>query len=265
MYCKSLQARSGYSALHPEAVQQAQSYFVGTVERKKFPGIFTREEEQQVNLVEMILSEENIRESIKKVTENNGAPGIDGMTVKELQGYFEKHGADIKEQIRNKRYTPKPVRRVYIPKPNTEKFRPLGIPAVVDRVIQEAVARVLVREYEPYFSEFSYGYRPNRDGHKAMHQALEYLNEGRTWVIDFDVEKYFDTVNHDKLISILRERMNDAEILHLIRSFLKAGVMEDGLVSPTEEGVPQGGLCKALHIPPYAKQKTMQRMYHFSL
>ena len=218
-----------------------------------------------MNLVEMILSEENIRESIKKVTENNGAPGIDGMNVKELQGYFEKHGADIKEQIRNKRYTPKPVRRVYIPKPNTEKFRPLGIPAVVDRVIQEAVARVLVREYEPYFSEFSYGYRPNRDGHKAMHQALEYLNEGRTWVIDFDVEKYFDTVNHDKLISILRERMNDAEILHLIRSFLKAGVMEDGLVSPTEEGVPQGGICKALHIPPYAKQKTMQRMYHFSL
>ena len=108
-------------------------------------------------------------------------------------------------------------------------------------MIQQAVSRILILEYDPYFSDHSYGFRPRRDGHQAMKEALGYLNEGRTWVVDFDIEKYFDTVNHDKLISILRERMNDATVLHLIRSFLKAGVMDDGLVSPTEEGVPQGG------------------------
>jgi group II intron reverse transcriptase/maturase len=117
----------------------------------------------------------------------------------------------------------------------------LGIPTVVDRVIQQAVAQVLSREYEPHFSDHSYGFRPNRDCHKAIGRALEYLNEGCEWVVDLDIEKYFDTVNHDKLISILRERVNEARVLHLIRSFLRAGVMENGLVSPTEEGVPQGG------------------------
>ena len=120
-------------------------------------------------------------------------------------------------------------------------MRPLGIPTVVDRVIQQAIAQVLSRGYEHYFSEFSYGFRVKRDCHMAIEKALEYLNNGCEWVVDLDIEKYFDTVNHDKLISILRERINDATTLHLIRSFLKAGVMEDGLVSPTEEGVPQGG------------------------
>lgn len=194
-----------------------------------------------MNLVDRILSEENIKESIRTVMSNKGAPGIDGMTVEELEEYFDEHGADIKEQIRDKKYKPQPVRRVYIPKPNSDKLRPLGIPTVVDRVVQEAVSRILMQEYEPYFSEHSYGYRPNRDCHQAIRESLSYLNEGRIWIIDFDVEKYFDTVNHDKLISILRERMNDAVVLHLIRSFLKAGVMEEGLVSATDQGVPQGG------------------------
>ena len=117
----------------------------------------------------------------------------------------------------------------------------MGIPTVVDRVIQQAVARVLIRGYDRYFSECSHGFRPNRSCHTAMAKAVEYLNEGYDWIVDLDIEKYFDTVNHDKLISILRERINDATVLHLIRSFLRAGVMEDGLVSPTEEGVPQGG------------------------
>lgn len=194
-----------------------------------------------MSLVDKILSEVNIKESIKAVMSNKGAPGIDRMTVKELREYFDKYGEDIKLQIRNKQYKPQPVRRVYIPKPNSEKMRPLGIPTVVDRVVQEMVSRVLMEEYEPYFSDHSYGFRPNRDCHQAIKESLRYLNEGRTWVIDFDIEKYFDTVNHDKLISILRERMNDAVVLHLIRSFLKAGVMDDGLVSPTDQGVPQGG------------------------
>ena len=194
-----------------------------------------------MNLLGRILSVQNFNEAIKEVAKNKGAPGIDGMTVDELQGYFAVHGDEIRTQIRNRQYRPQPVRRVYIPKPNSDKLRPLGIPTVVDRVIQQAVSRILILEYDPYFSDHSYGFRPHRDGHQAMKEALGYLNEGRTWVVDFDIEKYFDTVNHDKLISILRERMNDATILHLIRSFLKAGVMDDGLVSPTEEGVPQGG------------------------
>ena len=193
-----------------------------------------------MELIERILDDENIRAAIHAVQSNKGAPGIDKMPVEVLKSYFAEHGEEIKDQIRNKKYQPQPVRRVYIPKANG-KMRPLGIPVVVDRVIQQAVAQVLSRGYERYFSEFSYGFRVNRDCHMAIEKALEYLNNGYEWVVDLDIEKYFDTVNHDKLISILRERINDAPTLHLIRSFLKAGVMEEGLVSPTEEGVPQGG------------------------
>ena len=193
-----------------------------------------------MELIERILDDENIRAAIHAVQSNKGAPGIDKMPVEVLKSYFAEHGEEIKDQIRDKKYQPQPVRRVYIPKANG-KMRPLGIPVVVDRVIQQAVAQVLSRGYERYFSEFSYGFRVNRDCHMAIEKALEYLNNGCEWVVDLDIEKYFDTVNHDKLISILRERINDAPTLHLIRSFLKAGVMEDGLVSPTEEGVPQGG------------------------
>lgn len=209
---------------------------------KKVPDSFVREEMQQVDdVLEKILMPENIREAVKEVKQNKGAPGIDQMTVDELNAYFALNESNIIQQIRNKEYKPQPVRRVYIPKPNSDKKRPLGIPTVVDRVVQQAIARILTIEYDPLFSEHSYGFRPNRDCHKAMAEALMYLNEGRTWIIDFDIEKYFDTVNHDKLISILRENINDAVILHLIRAFLKAGVMDEGLVSPTEEGVPQGG------------------------
>ena len=193
-----------------------------------------------MELIEWILKDENLKAAIKAVKGNKGAAGIDKMPVEELDGYFAEHGEEIKAQIRAKQYKPQPVRRVYIPKANG-KQRPLGIPTVVDRVIQQATAQIMSRGYERYFSDNSYGFRANRDCHSAISKALEYLNEGYEWVIDLDIEKYFDTVNHDKLVSILRERINDAPTLHLIRSFLRAGVMEDGLTSATTEGVPQGG------------------------
>lgn len=193
-----------------------------------------------MELMERILDEENIRKAIKAVKSNKGAPGIDKMPVEALDEFFAKNWENIKQALWNKEYKPKPVRRVYIPKANGKK-RPLGIPTVTDRVIQQATAQVLMEVFDPYFSDFSYGFRPNRDCHKAVNKVLEYLNDGYEWVVDFDIEKYFDTVNHDRLISTLRERVKDDKTLHLIRTFLKAGVMEDGLNSPTVEGVPQGG------------------------
>ena len=208
--------------------------------REDFRELYEQKEEQQVELIEWILKDENLKAAIKAVRQNHGAAGIDKMPVEELDEYFEEHGEEIKEEIRAKKYKPQPVRRVYIPKANG-KQRPLGIPVVVDRVIQQATAQILSMGYEQYFSEHSYGFRPNRDCHMAIGKVLEYLNMGYEWVVDLDIEKYFDTVNHDKLVSILREHINDAPTLHLIRSFLKAGVMEDGLISPSTEGVPQGG------------------------
>ena len=193
-----------------------------------------------MELIERILEDKNLDYAIEAVVKNKGAAGVDKMTVYELRHYFQKNKAEIKEQIRNKKYQPQPVRRVYIPKPNGDK-RPLGIPAVVDRVVQQAVAQVLSKGYERYFSQYSYGFRPNRNAHMAIEQTILYLNEGYEWVIDIDIEKYFDTVNHDKLISILREKINDATTLNLIRKFLRAGIMDGGLISESTMGVPQGG------------------------
>ena len=193
-----------------------------------------------MELIERILEDKNLDYAIEAVVKNKGAAGVDKMTVYELRHYFQKNKAEIKEQIRNKKYQPQPVRRVYIPKPNGDK-RPLGIPTVVDRVVQQAVAQVLSKGYERYFSQYSYGFRPNRNAHMAIEQTILYLNEGYEWVIDIDIEKYFDTVNHDKLISILREKINDATTLNLIRKFLRAGIMDGGLISESTMGVPQGG------------------------
>ena len=193
-----------------------------------------------MKLIEKILSEENLNEAVKRVKANKGACGIDKMSVSELDEYLRKHKEEIISSIMNMTYKPQPVRRVYIPKPNGKK-RPLGIPTAVDRVVQQATAQVLSQIYDESFSDNSYGFRPKRSAHEAIDKVLNYLNEGCEWVIDLDIEKYFDTVNHDKLISILREKVNDKTTLHLIRSFLRAGVMENGLTSPTEIGVPQGG------------------------
>ena len=193
-----------------------------------------------MELIDRILSRENMLRALKAVKRNKGAAGIDKVTVGELDEYFRQHWAEMKADILNKKYKPQPVRRVYIPKSNGKK-RPLGIPTVADRVIQQAIAQEVVKIFDPTFSDYSHGFRPQRSCHTAMEQVLQNLNDGYEWVVDLDIEKYFDTVNHDKLISILREEVNDATTLNLIRRFLKAGVMEDGLVSPSEEGVPQGG------------------------
>lgn len=193
-----------------------------------------------MELVEKILSEDNLNEAIKKVKSNKGAPGVDKMSVAQIDDYLKVHKKEIISSIMNMTYKPQPVRRVYIPKANGKK-RPLGIPTVVDRVIQQAIAQELSKIYEPLFSNSSYGFRPNRSAHNAIEKVLELLNEGYEWVVDLDIEKYFDTVNHDKLISILREEVNDKTTLHLIRKFLRAGVMENGLISSNSEGMPQGG------------------------
>ena len=193
-----------------------------------------------MELMDKILSQKNLQEAMKRVKSNKGASGIDKMSVEEIDEYFSKHIEEIKTSIWEKKYRPQAVKRVYIPKPNGKK-RPLGIPVVVDRVIQQAVAQVFSELYDECFSEHSYGFRPNRSAHQAMEEVLFYLNEGCEWVIDIDIEKYFDTVNHDKLISILREKVKDDVTLHLVRSFLRAGIMKDGIIHRNEEGVPQGG------------------------
>lgn len=222
------------------------------------------EEKQQMSLIEEILSEENLNEAIKRVKANKGASGIDKMTVNQLDAYFYEHKKEIINSIMNKTYKPQPVRRVYIPK-SSGKLRPLGIPTVVDRVIQQAIAQRLTPIYENVFSDYSYGFRPNRDCHTAMNKVLEYLNEGFEWVIDLDIEKYFDTVNHDKLISILREKVNDSHTLHLIRKFLQAGVMENGVVISSTIGTPQGGplspILSNIYLDKFDKELEMRGLH----
>ena len=193
-----------------------------------------------MDLIEVITSKENLNRAYKKVVSNKGASGIDEMTVKELGNYIREHKDEIISSLRNRTYMPKPVRRVYIPKSNGKK-RPLGIPTVLDRTIQQAIAQPISDIYENIFSDYSYGFRPNRSCHDAIKQALIYLNQGNEWVIDIDIEQFFDKVNHDKLIQILREQVNDSTTLNLIRKYLRAGVMEKGIEKATKTGVPQGG------------------------
>ena len=192
------------------------------------------------NLLERILDRNNLNQAYLKVKRNGGSAGIDGMTVEEMLPYLKEHREELLETLRNERYKPKAVRRVEIPKPDGGK-RMLGVPTVIDRMIQQAIVQVLQPMYEPLFSENSYGFRPKRSAQQAMKQALEYYNEGYTQVVDLDLAKYFDTVNHEILIGMLREQVKDERVIRLIRKYLKSGVMVNGLISPTTEGTPQGG------------------------
>ena len=199
-----------------------------------------RKERTSMELLEKVLDDKNLFEAYKQVYKNKGASGVDGVTVDELGKYIYLHKEEIKEQIRKRKYKPSPVRRVYIPKENGDK-RGLGIPTVVDRLIQQAIVQVLSPIYEEQFSETSYGFRPNRSCEKAIIKLLEYFNDGYTWIVDIDLQKFFDTVCHDKLISIIMKTIHDGELVSLIRKYLVSGVMENGIVSLTKVGTPQGG------------------------
>ena len=199
-----------------------------------------RKERTSMELLEKVLDDKNLFEAYKQVYKNKGASGVDGVTVDELGKYIYLHKEEIKEQIRKRKYKPSPVRRVYIPKENGDK-RGLGIPTVVDRLIQQAIVQVLSPIYEEQFSETSYGFRPNRSCEKAIIKLLEYFNDGYTWIVDIDLQKFFDTVCHDKLISIIMKTIHDGELVSLIRKYLVSGVMENGIVSPTKVGTLQGG------------------------
>src|SRR3984957_8159067 len=192
-------------------------------------------------LMEEGCGRENLLEALRRVKGNKGSAGIDGMTVGELSGYLQQHWLEIREQLLNGTYKPQPVRRVEIEKPDGGGMRKLGIPTTLDRLVQQAVMQVLQRQWDPTFSDHTFGVRPGRSAHQAVAQAQKYIAEGYGWVIDLDLEKFFDRVNHDKLMGQIAKRVEDKRLRKLIRAFLNAGVMENGLVSPSLEGTPQGG------------------------
>ena len=193
-----------------------------------------------MELLEKVLDDKNLYKAYEQVYRNNGASGVDGMSVEAVGYYLFLHKEEIKHQIRNRKYKPSPVKRVYIPKDNGDK-RGLGIPTVVDRIIQQAIVQVLSPIYERQFSENSYGFRPKRSCEMAVIKLLEYFNDGYIWIVDIDLQKFFDTVCHDKLISIIMKTIHDGELVSLIRKYLESGVMENGIVCSTKVGTPQGG------------------------
>ena len=190
--------------------------------------------------MEEVCERENCKQALKRVKANKGSPGVDRMTVQELPEYLKVHWPAIREQLLRGTYKPQPVKRVEIPKPDGG-VRKLGIPTVLDRMIQQAVMQVLQRKWDPVFSEHSYGFRPGRSAYQAVEQAQQYIAEGYRWVVDLDLEKFFDRVNYDKLMAKIASKVGDKRMLKLIRAFLTAGVMENGLVNPVDEGTPQGG------------------------
>ena len=203
-------------------------------------GLGTESQANTDRLIEEACEKENLKEALRRVKANAGAAGVDGMSVGELPEYLRENWSRLKEQLLSGTYRPQPVRRVEIPK-SGGGTRKLGIPTVVDRFVQQAVLQVLQKRWDPTFSEYSYGFRPGRSAHQAVAKAQEYIQAGHDWVVDIDLEKFFDRVNHDVLMGRVARRISDKRMLKLIRGFLNSGVMENGLVGPTEEGTPQGG------------------------
>jgi RNA-directed DNA polymerase len=192
-------------------------------------------------MMEAVVGRENLRAALQRVEANKGAPGVDGMPVSGLRGYLREHWPRIREELLEGRYEPAPVRRVDIPKAGGKGVRQLGIPTVLDRLIQQALHQVLQPVFEEGFSDHSHGFRPGRSAHQAVLKARAYVAEGRRWVVDLDLEKFFDRVNHDVLMSRVARRVGDQRVLRLIRRYLQAGVLAGGLVQPRTEGTPQGG------------------------
>ena len=192
-------------------------------------------------LMEEACERDNCEQALRRVKANRGAPGVDGMTVRELPDYLKQHWPVIREQLLSGSYQPQPVKRVEIDKPDGGGVRKLGVPTVLDRLIQQAVLQVLQKRWDRTFSDHSYGFRPGRSAQQAVARAQQYVTEGYCWVVDLDLEKFFDRVCHDKLMARIAGRVSDKRMLKLIRRFLTAGVMEDGLVSAVDEGTPQGG------------------------
>ena len=208
--------------------------------QRSFSLIWEEKNSAQPRLLERILDKDNLNRAYKRVKANRGAAGIDGMTVDEMLPYLKGHRQEWLDRIYEGKFTPSPVRRVEIPKPDGG-VRKLGIPTVTDRLLQQAIAQQLTPIYEPLFADGSYGYRPNRDAKGAIFKVKEFAEQGYIYAVVLDLSKYFDTLNHDILIETLRQKVKDERVIQLIKRYLKSGVMEDGVVMPTEEGSPQGG------------------------
>lgn len=216
------------------------------VERKEYAGarsISAREDEERggaKDLLESILERDNLNRAYKQVKRNHGAPGIDGMTVEEAPSWIKEHRKELLQSIRAGHYKPSPVRRKEIPKPDGG-VRKLGIPTVVDRIIQQAIAQKLQPIFEPLFSEVSYGYRPKRSAQQAIQKVKAYAEQGYGYAVEIDLSKYFDTLNHELLLNLLKRHLSDKRVTELIKKYLKSGVMESGVFNRTDEGSPQGG------------------------
>ena len=221
--------------------------------RRSFRRIWKERDSAEPELLEAILDRRNMNKAYKRVKANKGAPGIDGMTIEEALPYLREHKDELIGRILRGKYTPSPVRRVEIPKPDGG-IRKLGIPTVIDRIIQQAISQKLMPIYEPKFSDGSYGYRPGRSAKDAISRVKEYAEEGYRYAVSLDLSKYFDTLNHERLLNLLRRDIKDERVIQIIKRYLKSGVMENGVVMETEEGSPQGGNLSPLLANIYLKE-----------
>jgi RNA-directed DNA polymerase len=236
---KEEQSEAKTEDLRESLIPLLNSAVVVKTERKT--SILPSDHNSHIPTIEGVVDDCNMKEAIAAVIRNKGSPGIDGITTEEIKRVLVKQWPRIKQDILDGKYCPSSVKRVEILKPDGSGVRQLGIPTVMDRIIQQALHQELVPVFDPSFSQYSYGFRPNRSAHQAVLQAQKYIQEGREWVVDIDLEKFFDKVNHDMLMARVARRVKDKRILLLIRRYLQAGVMEDGLVKAMEEGMPQGG------------------------
>jgi len=243
----SAEAESSRSAARPRAEQTRRKLRRGLVVEmgaegsQAHPATGENAVDKTMELLDKVLQRENMLRALARVEQNKGAAGVDGMTVDELRAHLREHWPRIQEELLSGTYHPQPVRKVEIPKPGGKGTRTLGIPTVLDRLLQQALLQELTPIFDPTFSDDSYAFRPGRGTHQAIERARKHVASGRRWVVDLDLDKFFDRVNHDVMMARVARRVKDKRVLRLIRRFLEAGMMEGGLVSPRTEGTPQGG------------------------